>query len=148
MHLLNLFWPLVSIFTLVRAYPPGSSLTSITPSHPETTSSVSGTPTYHSSSTTSYTSVSCKNVVRDEQHKRWTCAPNPSTTSTTFEYTTPTPVTTTTSYYSSSMSLYTSVSRKNVVRDEQHKRWTCAPNPSPTSTTFTYTTPATTTTRL
>ncbi|KAG8721043.1 hypothetical protein FRC08_016163 [Ceratobasidium sp. 394] len=78
--------------------PPASTLSTITPSHPVTTTSGSATPTYYSSSssTTTFTSVSCKNVVRDEQHKRWTCAPNPSTTSTTFEHTTPTPLPTTT----------------------------------------------------
>ncbi|KAF8602398.1 hypothetical protein BDV93DRAFT_524168 [Ceratobasidium sp. AG-I] len=41
-------------------------------------------PSYSSVSTTSVTSVSCKNYARDEYYKRWTCAPAPSTTSTTY----------------------------------------------------------------
>ncbi|KAJ1302680.1 hypothetical protein OPQ81_002996 [Rhizoctonia solani] len=77
-------------------------------------------------------SVSCKYYVRDE-HKRWTCAPNPSTTSTTNIVSTSSTIT------------FTSVSCNNHIRDENNKRWTCAPTPSITSQTDPGVAPVTTT---
>ncbi|KAH7338867.1 hypothetical protein B0J17DRAFT_658809 [Rhizoctonia solani] len=75
-----------------------------TPPAPETTAW-----TYSSSTATWPSSVSCKYYVQDE-HKRWTCAPNPSTTSTTSIVST------------SSTATLTSVFCNKYARDEQHSK--------------------------
>ncbi|CAE6473110.1 unnamed protein product [Rhizoctonia solani] len=68
--------PINEAYSVCEPVPPTPDPT-YTPSATETT-----TWTYSSSTATWTSSVSCRYYVRDER-KRWTCAPNPSTISTT-----------------------------------------------------------------